>query len=384
MPDFNEYRIASDDFEYRQAEDDNYLGTIAGVAIRYGDRANLGFMTEEVVAGAFGPLAGQDLYVNRMHERSQPIVRTPDAALTVMDNEDAIRYELKLAKSSMWAQLADDEIKRGLIRGTSIEMRVGKDELDTEPAVPHRRVLEGRLFGWGLVDRPAYPRSTVQQRELQEYLEVRMAETASGLAVPEYRLSDVPEWARGNCQLDHRGRMIFIGGDLDCRYEDFDVEDRQMPRLRGRLPYSVDGITSMARNEHVRFLPGAFADSLDGEILALVGGDYDNPLGGTAQRSLSLADADDALTFSTSRIPETTVNRDFIAKLRGGYVQGVTAGWALQGSDTIVTPIDGGGRLITVRKARLCELRFRTRSAFAGESIQASPRRREAIRFQVA
>ena len=204
MPDFSEFRIASDDFEYRQAEDDNSLGTIAGVAIRYGDRANLGFMTEEVAAGAFGPLAGQDLYVNRMHERSQPIVRTPDAALTVMDNEDAIRYELKLAKSSMWAQMADDEIKRGLIRGTSIEMRVSKDELDMEPAVPHRRVLEGRLFGWGLVDRPAYPRSTVQQRELQEYLEVRMAETASGLAVPEYRLSDVPEWARQLCNWTTR------------------------------------------------------------------------------------------------------------------------------------------------------------------------------------
>ena len=79
----------------------------------------------------------------------------------------------------------------------------------------------------------------------------------------------------GNCTyVDHKGRLIFIGGDLDCRYEDFEVEERQMPGCAGRLPYDVDGITSMARNEHVRFLPGAFADSLDGEILALVGGDY--------------------------------------------------------------------------------------------------------------
>ena len=190
----------------------------------------------------------------------------------------------------------------------------------------------------------------------------------------------VPDWARQNTYIDHRGRMIFVGGDIDCRYEDFEVEERQtMPRLRGRMPYNVDGITSMARNEHVRFMPGAFADSLDGEILALVGNNYDDPLGGTAQRSLTLVDGDDALEFRTGRIPETSVNRDFIAKLRSGFVRGVTAGWALLGSDTVTEPIQGGGTRIVVRKAMLCELRFRTRSAFAGESVTASPRRR----FQV-
>ena len=191
---------------------------------------------------------------------------------------------------------------------------------------------------------------------------------------PEFRLADVPVWARLNTYVDHKGRLIFVGGDLDCRYEDFDLEERQMPRLRGRMPYNVDGVTSMARNEHVRFLPGAFSDSLDGEILALVGNNYDDPLGGTVQRSLSFADSTDALEFRTGRIPETTVNRDFVAKLRGGFVRGVTAGWALQGSDTTTEQIEGGGTRIVVRKAMLCELRFRTRSAFAGESIQASRR----------
>ena len=253
------------------------------------------------------------------------------------------------------------------------------------------RVISGaNLYGHGVVDRPAYPQSTVGMRtELRSWEDYFTAmEYRTGLYVPpkpepEPVPADFPEWARGNCHLDHKGRMIFVGGDLDCRYEDFDVEERQMPRLRGRLPYDVDGITSMARNEHVRFLPGAFADSLDGEILALVGGDYDNPLGGTAQRSLSLVEADDALTFSTSRIPETTVNRDFVTKLRSGFVRGVTAGWALQGSDTTTEAIPGGGTRIVVRKAMLCELRFNTRSSFAGASVSASPRRREAIRFQV-
>ena len=101
-------------------------------------------------------------------------------------------------------------------------------------------------------------------RTWQEYIETRggLLAPATEPPKPEFRLADVPEWARLNTYVDHKGRLIFIGGDLDCRYEDFDLEERQMPRLRGRMPYNVDGVTSMARNEHVRFLPGAFAASL--------------------------------------------------------------------------------------------------------------------------
>ena len=375
MPDFSEYRYAP--LEFRETEEG--LGVIEGTVIRYGDVATFPWGTEEIKAGAFGKLEGVDLYANRMHNRDEPIGNTLNGRLKITDSPTAMRAELTLPNNSAGRDVAY-EVADGELRGLSIEMRVGKDLFQGS----HRIVETARTRGFGVVDQGAYPQSDVLKREFEEYLEVRMGETASGLAVPEYRLSDVPEWARGNCQLDHKGRMIFVGGDLDCRYEDFDVEERQMPRLRGRLPYDTDGVTSMARNEHVRFLPGAFRDSLDGEILALVGGDYDNLLGGTAQRSLSLVEADDALAFSTSRIPETTVNRDFVTKLRSGFVRGVTAGWALQGSDTTTEAIPGGGTRIVVRKAMLCELRFRTRSAFAGESIQASPRRRDAIRFQVA
>ena len=99
------------------------------------------------------------------------------------------------------------------------------------------------------------------------------------------------------------------------------------------------------------------------------------PSAGTAQRSLSLTDTEDALEFRTGRIPETSTNRDFIAKHRAGFVRGVTAGWALCRAATPTTEaIPGGGTRIVVRKAMLCELRFRTRSAFAGESIQVSRR----------
>ena len=386
MPDFNEFRdYLYDDFEFRE-DSDTGLGVVTGTIVKYGDVATFPWGTEEVKAGAYGKLDGVDLYANRMHVRQQPLGSTLNGRVKVTDSPEALRGEVRLPDTSSGRDTAY-EVADKILRGLSKEFRGVRDSF---PKENHRVIEEARLFGFGVVDRPAYPQSGATMRNWQEYIEMRgglLAPVTSPLKPePEsdLRLADVPEWARQSTYLDHKGRLIFIGGDLDCRYEDYDVEERQMPRLRGRLPYGVDGVTSMARNEHVRFLPGAFAASLDGEILALVGGDYDNPLGGTAQRSLSLIDTEAGVDFSTSRIPETSVNRDFITKLRSGFVRGVTAGWALLGSDTTTEAIPGGGTRIVVRKAMLCELRFRTRSAFVGESITASPRRREAIRFQVA
>ena len=361
MPDFSEYRYA--EFEYRQGDGENTLGTIAGTIIRYGDKATFPWGTEEIEPGAFGALAGQDLYVNRMHERSQPIARTPDPALVITDGDDAMRAEIKLPKSSAWAQMVDDEVRRGVLRGLSLEFRVKTDEIEgIDKPLSHRRIKEATMYGFGVVDRPAYPRSTVQMRD---YLASRGSSSGS-------EDSDNPAWAQHG-HYDELGRYI-IDGIMPMEPEYEGLEERQMPRLRGRLPYNVAGIVSMARNEHVLFLPGAFSDSLGGEILALVGNNYDDPLGGVAQRSLTFQDSDEALEFRTGRIPETSVNRDFVAKLRGGFVRGVTAGWALQGSQTRTEDIEGGGKRIIVEKAMLCELRFRTRSAFPGESVQASRR----------
>ena len=385
MPDFNEFRdYLYDDFEFRE-DSETGLGVVTGTIVKYGDVATFPWGTEEVKAGAYGKLDGVDLYANRMHVRQQPLGSTLNGRVKVTDSPEALRGEVRLPDTSSGRDTAY-EVADKILRGLSKEFRGVRDSF---PKENHRVIEEARLFGFGVVDRPAYPQSGATMRNWQEYIETRggLLAPVTTPPVPEPEPlpvpADVPLWARQNCYLDHKGRLIFVGGDLDCRYEDFDIEERQMPRLRGRMPYNVDGVTSMARNEHVRFLPGAFADSLDGEILALVGNNYDDPLGGTAQRSLSFADADDALEFRTGRIPETSVNRDFIAKLRSGFVRGVTAGWALQGSNTTTEAIEGGGTRIVVRKAMLCELRFRTRSAFAGESVTASPRRREAIRFKV-
>ena len=65
MPDM-EYRFSDQEFEYRA--DDNGLGTVSGVIVRYGDVAQLSpHVTEQIERGAFD--LSTPWWVNRMHQR---------------------------------------------------------------------------------------------------------------------------------------------------------------------------------------------------------------------------------------------------------------------------------------------------------------------------
>ena len=171
------------------------------------------------------------------------------------------------------------EVGDKILRGLSKEFRSVRDAFTPRKTIGLLRKRGSMALAWWTgqrTRRAALPCGT-GRNTLKPGAACLHLVSLSHEPTPEFRLADVPVWARLNTYVDHKGRLIFIGGDLDCRYEDYDIEERQMPRLRGRMPYNVDGVTSMARNEHVRFLPGAFAASLDGEILALVGNNYDDP-----------------------------------------------------------------------------------------------------------
>ena len=146
--------------------------------------------------------------------------------------------------------------------------------------------------------------------------------------------------------------------------------------LRGRLPYNVDGIVSMQRGERVRFLPGAFTDSLAGEIILLAGNSYEEPLASSLAGTLKLRDTDEALEFEAKRLPRTRYAEDFLGKLSAGLVRGLTAGWADAGSDTTTEDLPDGGKRIVVRKATLCEFYPRSRSVAPGGGVEAQRRSR--------
>ena len=166
----NEFRYGA--IEFRQSDDG--LGVVVGTVIRYGDVAKLPWGTEEFRAGTFGDLESEDLIANRMHQRTQLIART-GAGLMVIDSAEALRTEVTLPDTSFGRDTAT-ELSLRLLRGLSVEFRAIEDTVNEDTG--HRVVSKAQLYGFGVVDRPAYPGSVAAMR-WGEY------RSAHGLVVPK-------------------------------------------------------------------------------------------------------------------------------------------------------------------------------------------------------
>ena len=144
------------ELEYRESEDG--LGVVSGRVLRYGDVATLPWGTEEFKSGPF-EYAKRGLRVNRMHVRQQPLART-GVGLKVEDTAEQLRTEFQLPDTAAGRD-ADTELRLGLLTGLSVEFRVLKDEVDEKG---HRLITRAILYGFGLVDDPAYPDSLASMR----------------------------------------------------------------------------------------------------------------------------------------------------------------------------------------------------------------------------
>ena len=142
--------------------------------IRYGDVADIGWFTEEFRAG-WVKNSNDIMFANRMHNRDEPLA-VSDGKLNIDDKTARMTAELRLPKTTH-GQNAAIELDEGLLRGFSLEFIATKDEYDYEKN--HRVVIEGRMYGFGVVDRPAYPDSVAKMKRAQEYRQ------HYGLYVPE-------------------------------------------------------------------------------------------------------------------------------------------------------------------------------------------------------
>ena len=136
---------------------------MAGTIIRYGDVATLPWGTEEFKAGAFTGRM-EDVIANRMHQRGQPLART-GGGLTITDSRTEMRAEITLPDTTVGRDTAV-EVAARLLQGLSLEFRAVKDDVKENG---HRIITEARMFGFGVVDRPAYPGSVAAMRSWAEY-----------------------------------------------------------------------------------------------------------------------------------------------------------------------------------------------------------------------
>ena len=116
--------------------------TLTGEAVRYGQRAT--DRPERFEAGAFAPLG--PLALNLQHDPSIVLATTGDG-LAVTDTEQALEVRAELQPGAALTLL-----RRGVLRGLSVEFRALTERTEGGVRVIERATLEGL----GLVDAPAY------------------------------------------------------------------------------------------------------------------------------------------------------------------------------------------------------------------------------------
>ena len=130
---------------------------LSGVALRYGDTATLPWgVDERIEAGAFGDLADADVTLNVMHDRARPIARTGGGGLSIVDTASELRIVADLPETSEASDVLT-MVRSRVYRGLSVEF-LAKRESQLESV---RVIQSARLLAVGIVDRPAYPQSTI-------------------------------------------------------------------------------------------------------------------------------------------------------------------------------------------------------------------------------
>ena len=282
--------------------------TVSGTVLKYGDTANIYGMQESIARGAFGDVSKGDIILNFQHSRGKPLARTGGGGLELEETGDGITMRAELPNTTHGND-ALELVKKGVLRGLSVEMRIHKTTNERE----RYTINSATLSGIGLVDKPAYPQSTISR--------------AHGMGfrhLPPVAAS-VRQTARG--------------------------------AIKGFVEYSALITLSLRNDEKIMLMPGAFVNLKDNpEVYLLAGKNYDTPLATTMERrGLTIEETDKGIAFAAASLPRTNAARDTRQLLRRGLVNAVTPGFVTLASEVV----DG---VEIVSQANLCELYLSTRS----------------------
>jgi HK97 family phage prohead protease len=149
--------------------------SIRGVALRYGslslpmvDHKGREFR-ERFAPGAFSKALGSaDVRALVNHDRNLILGRTKSGTLRLLDEDDALRFELDPPKSGL-AQHYLEAVERGDITGVSFRFYALKDRWTPEGNAYLREVNEADIDDISIVTYPAYPDTEAATRSLESY-----------------------------------------------------------------------------------------------------------------------------------------------------------------------------------------------------------------------
>ena len=139
--------------------------SVSGTVVRFDDEA----VIEGVFRERIGPLAlkPDDTILNLQHDRAKPLARL-GGALRFVETDRALELRAEIVNTPTGDE-ALALVDAGIIRGISVEMKVKRDTWRHAGAsdMPLREIHDAVLRGVSLVDRPAYPQSSIERWEAE-------------------------------------------------------------------------------------------------------------------------------------------------------------------------------------------------------------------------
>ena len=137
-----------------RADDTRNPRAVTGVAVVYGDHANVWGWKESIRAGAL-TLPTRKSNLTLQHDRALPV-----GLLEWEDSSDALRFRSVLTEGSTLSDEALVRIAGKTLRGASLEFVIDKYEDD----IPHKssEITGARVIRLSLVDDGAYPKSKIK------------------------------------------------------------------------------------------------------------------------------------------------------------------------------------------------------------------------------
>lgn len=152
---------------FSRADGQNGMGTVRGAAVVWGDVAKLGrgrfALRERFQRGALKPY-DRGVIATAQHNRAMLLAQYPNGGLRLDSSDRGLFVEIDLPDTSAGRDTRT-LVEQGALRGLSIEF-VDEKVIERDRDITIERAI---LTGVSIVDRPAYPKS--QLEEIKRWLD---------------------------------------------------------------------------------------------------------------------------------------------------------------------------------------------------------------------
>ena len=275
--------------EVRYAAIESSGRRIEGIAVRYGDVADIpGIGAETFAPGAFGDVAGADVVLNAMHQRTVPLARTGGGGMRLIDDDSALRFQADLPSTAA----ADDTlelIRAGVLRGASVEFNATSEAYDGGV----RRIQAAQLGNVAIVDRPAYPDSSIALRwELRR----RGGGISGSIRYNRNRVTN---------DRNRRRKRRYARGAFNP------VLDR-WNKLQNEVGALISSEIDSGLRERIAQAP---------DVLLTVGRSSETSIASMKQGTLRFDDRDDGLHFQADDVTGTAAGREVLERIGSGQLR---------------------------------------------------------------